>query len=432
MKLTGVMNFVIKCGGGDALEGLTTEDVNNRFQKEFTKDIGLSYCDMAKAENGSKVGKATVFISHAWKYKFMDLLSALKHHFRNENDDDVYIWFDLFSVNQHISDKVDPDWWNKSFMNAVKEIGHVVLVLSPWQNPIPFTRAWCLWEIYCAIVTGSKLEVAMDSGERQDFVSSVRSDSEEYMQMLGNINVKKSEAWKVEDRDQIFAAVESMEGGFDKVNSMVCSRMRELVIGILADSVDALQDGGLTEDLLDTKMAHAGVLSQQGQYAASLSLYEECLQGYMTLFGQDDLNVARTYNNMAVVYKNKGDYDKALEYYTSALTIKKAKHGDNHPSVANTLNNMANVYDDQGDYDKALEYYTSALTIRKAKHGDDHPSVANTLNNMANVYRSKGDYDKALEYYTSALTIYKAKHGDDHPDTTSIVRNIGLCREAMS
>ena len=121
---------------------------------------------MVKAENGSKIGKATVFISHAWKYKFMDLLSALKHHFRNENDDDVYIWFDLFSVNQHISDKVDPDWWNKSFMNAVKEIGHVVLVLSPWQNPIPFTRAWCLWEIYCAIVTGSKLEVAMDSGER--------------------------------------------------------------------------------------------------------------------------------------------------------------------------------------------------------------------------------------------------------------------------
>ena len=279
--------------------------MNNMFQKEFTKDIELSYCDMVKAENGSKVGKATVFISHAWKYKFMDLLSALKHHFRNENDDDVYIWFDLFSVNQHISDKVDPDWWNESFMNAVKEIGHVVLVLSPWQNPIPFTRAWCLWEIYCAIVTGSKLEVAMDSGERQDFVSSIRYEDGAYMQMLGNINVKKSEAWKVEDRDQIFAAVESMEGGFDKVNSMVCSRMRELVIGILADSVDALQDGGLTKDLLDTKMAHADVLDDQGQYAASLSLYEECLQGYMTLFGQDSLNVAATYNNMAVVYSNK-------------------------------------------------------------------------------------------------------------------------------
>ena len=83
-------------------------------------------------------------------------------------------------------------------MNAVKEIGHVVLVLSPWQNPIPFTRAWCLWEIYCAIVTGSKLEVAMDSGERQDFVSTLRSAPEAYMQMLGNINgaqVGSSQTW---------------------------------------------------------------------------------------------------------------------------------------------------------------------------------------------------------------------------------------------
>ena len=51
---------------------------------------------------------------------------------------------------------------------------------------------------------------------------------------------------------------------------------------------------------------------------------------------------------------------------------------------------------------------------------------------MAIVYRAKGDYDKALEYYTSALTIKKTKHGDDHPDTKRVVRNIGLCREAMS
>ena len=74
----------------------------------------------------------------------------------------------------------------------------------------------------------------------------------------------------------------------------------------------------------------------------------------------------------------------------------------------------------------------SALTIKKAKHGDNHPDVANTLNNMANVYYNQGDYDKALEYFTSTLTIYKAKHGDDHPDTKRVVRNIGLCREAMS
>ena len=77
MKLSAVVNFVIKCGGDDVLKGLTTEQVNNIFQKEFTKDVELSYCDMVKSENCSKVGKATVFISHAWKYKFMDLLSAL-------------------------------------------------------------------------------------------------------------------------------------------------------------------------------------------------------------------------------------------------------------------------------------------------------------------------------------------------------------------
>jgi hypothetical protein len=43
---------------------------------------------------------ATVFISHAHSYKFMDVISALKWHLRNEPE--TIVWFDLFSINQHI------------------------------------------------------------------------------------------------------------------------------------------------------------------------------------------------------------------------------------------------------------------------------------------------------------------------------------------
>ena len=30
-------------------------------------------------------------------------------------------------------------------------IGHTLLVLSPWRNPIPLRRSWCLWEIVCTL-----------------------------------------------------------------------------------------------------------------------------------------------------------------------------------------------------------------------------------------------------------------------------------------
>ncbi len=68
-----------------------------------------------------------------------------------------------------------------------------------------------------------------------------------------------------------------------------------------------------------------------------------------------------------------------------------------YPDVAKSYNNMALVYDEQGDYSKALEYYQLALDIREAKFGKDHPSVATIYNNMALVYDNQGDYYKALE-----------------------------------
>jgi hypothetical protein len=39
--------------------------------------------------------------------------------------------------------------------------------------------------------------------------------------MLGDIDLRKSNAWKAEDRDKIFRAVEATPGGFDALNRLV-------------------------------------------------------------------------------------------------------------------------------------------------------------------------------------------------------------------
>lgn len=91
MKLSFLLNeFVKEWGGREALEGLTTTDICNKFVMPATKDYELSYCDMilekakqsASTELDGVVETATVFISHAWKYKFLDVLSALEDHFK--------------------------------------------------------------------------------------------------------------------------------------------------------------------------------------------------------------------------------------------------------------------------------------------------------------------------------------------------------------
>ncbi len=95
------------------------------------------------------VADANVFVSHAWAYKFVDLLAAMQH-WAAENKHDpasLFLWIDLFSVNQHISASTTQEWWSGVFRNGITATGRVVLVLAPWSNPIPLSRAWCLWEV---------------------------------------------------------------------------------------------------------------------------------------------------------------------------------------------------------------------------------------------------------------------------------------------
>ena len=81
LKLSYLLtDFISLCGGRAALEGKTTTDVNLQFQKKITESSKLSFCDhlnQHQSTNHPAVDLATVFISHAWKYLFLDVMDAL-------------------------------------------------------------------------------------------------------------------------------------------------------------------------------------------------------------------------------------------------------------------------------------------------------------------------------------------------------------------
>ena len=50
-------------------------------------------------------------------------------------------------------------------MEGVRNIGHTLLILSPWNDPRPLKRAWCLWEILSTVRTGAQLTIEMAPSE---------------------------------------------------------------------------------------------------------------------------------------------------------------------------------------------------------------------------------------------------------------------------
>jgi tetratricopeptide (TPR) repeat protein len=70
----------------------------------------------------------------------------------------------------------------------------------------------------------------------------------------------------------------------------------------------------------------------------------KCLNIYKAHYGENNINLAETYNNIGIIYEEQGNLDQALEMYVKCLNIKKAHYGENNFNLAKTYNNIGIVY----------------------------------------------------------------------------------------
>ena len=210
VKLSYITEFIKSHGGRAAFEGWTSDDVCKKIFVRETERLKCSYVDLLRAAKHpayTREGRADVFISHAWKYIFLDLVDTLLHHFSTTQQPDIVVWFDGICINQHTVS----EWWSTaSTYEGIREIGYTVMVLSPWQDPIPLKRAWCLYELYCTHKSKSKFEVALGEVGQRQLIETLKSTNSitALNKMLAEIDVGKSKAEKESDRISIFETVE--------------------------------------------------------------------------------------------------------------------------------------------------------------------------------------------------------------------------------
>ena len=90
-----IEEFIPSCGGREKLLEMTTGQVCENITKYRTRMEKVSYCQMLKAagRNDAYADTASVFVSHAFEYKFLDTVDALAFHLQDEYEE-VIIWWD--------------------------------------------------------------------------------------------------------------------------------------------------------------------------------------------------------------------------------------------------------------------------------------------------------------------------------------------------
>jgi hypothetical protein len=161
--------------GKDILKNKTTFDVGEVLIKDLTSDGQTSLIEFLVEQDHPAVGIAEVYVCHSWKMKFLELVAILQEHFEGRNP---IIWLDLFTINQHVAFDVTSEWLYQVMKPVIGRISSMVVVYPGQKKspsdylhpPKPLTRTWCLWELYCAVETGCKIEIAMSKAQKKQFL----------------------------------------------------------------------------------------------------------------------------------------------------------------------------------------------------------------------------------------------------------------------
>ncbi|KAJ3120015.1 Kinesin light chain 3 [Nowakowskiella sp. JEL0407] len=401
---------------------------------------------LAISVQAESVRTATWFISHAWSCEFMKVVDSIFDFFeKDQPGNDFTIWFDVFSNSQHDTNSKPSDWWTGTFMNAVATLENVLMIMIPWEDPIPLKRAWCVFEFYACVFTKSRFEIGMPSSERERFFSDLQLDATKYLYMLSQVKSEKSEAREKFDKDAIHDVIRK-EVGFTNMDSMMFTVFQKWMIDAFEDQIRSMTEPVTRheeEALIRWKFSLAQLFRAHGDLDESERLFVVCLESSKRIFGEDHQNTLATNNNLSEIYIQKGRFDLAEPLALDCLKRTERTVGADHHSTLASLNGLALVCESQGKYnlaesvqvpekyDLAEPLYYECLERTKLKLGLIHPSKISLANNLAFLYKSQNKYDLAEPLFLDCLEKRTKILGKNHPSTLASIYNLAGLYEAQ-
>ena len=229
-----------------------TEGSNLPLMEHFKKAYSLDLHPVLKVSYYSEYfSEATVFVSYARKYTFDGLVDALECFEQNNSsngnnnntldDEDeaptdantltirkekkIYFWIDILSINQFVrpDNKINLDLFSK----LIGQIGETCLVAMPWNNPIPFKRTWCLFEILATQLSGATLTLQLSKTRHPKFLNLLADNYESAIKQLNlNIDVEFSEASSDHEKALLLDVFLKLDDGCHHANSIISQCVR--------------------------------------------------------------------------------------------------------------------------------------------------------------------------------------------------------------
>ncbi|KAJ3294505.1 Kinesin light chain 3, partial [Blyttiomyces sp. JEL0837] len=430
INLGYLLELVKACGGRESFASLTTANISSLLVQPLTVDHQGSVCDvLIDHERYDAVQPANWFVSHAWQYDFMDTLDALTSFFEDQDIEPgkVFLWIDLFCLSQHqYKQEIKPfEWWQTTFMTAVKTIRNVVMVLQPWDDPISLKRAWCILEVLACDVGNGRFHIALSPSENKRLLKDLL-DGHSHDGMLSNVNSEKSNATNPDDRDQIFQAI-NMLTNFETLDRLVLKTYNASLIKQIQKQVDKKSQSGLIMDTVNAQLALITLQLALGQYEDARTLSEEALKACGNELDKNHPTTIMALLSLGTSTHHLGKYNDAEVLLGDCLErcVDNDNVGEDHMLTLKTKNALARLYLQQSKYNEGEAIATEAYKKSTEAFGQQHVLTVTIGGTLARIYQSKGANEEAESLLLHILEVSSQLRGDEHPETLRLANMLG-------
>jgi tetratricopeptide (TPR) repeat protein len=198
-----------------------------------------------------------------------------------------------------------------------------------------------------------------------------------------------------------------------------------------------LKDFFSNEDLPQPFLGLGWFYQGQGFYDLAEPWLKKSLSITQFRLGEDSLEVATSYNNLALLYHAQGNYVKAKKLCIRALEIGKCSQDEEaakRASIVITLNNLAVINMSLGEYSAVESGLEEALDLTQSLRQNAEPNektilihdcLAVILNTLGQFYCVQGDFSKSESNLDRALEISHQLWGNEHLNLVPILNNLG-------
>jgi hypothetical protein len=130
-----------------------------------------------------------------------------------------YYFIDQFAFNQHVFSKGSTQQETEDMMlSTLKESisvpSQMICLLHPWDEPVPFRRVWCLFELYTAMQLGAKVIMCFPPEDAEGFYSKLQNEETfgESTMLVPTIDASEAQASVESDRVRIFKEIRKSIG----------------------------------------------------------------------------------------------------------------------------------------------------------------------------------------------------------------------------